>query len=92
MAAPGKSKDISVQISVYPLGTDDLTPGIGAFLLVLRRRGIRYEFGPMSTVVTGEQDQVWDAVKEGWAAAADEGGRLVMTVTASNACPMPDED
>jgi uncharacterized protein YqgV (UPF0045/DUF77 family) len=91
MATPGKSNVISVQIAVYPLGKEDLTPGIGAFLSVLRRRGVRYEFGPMSTVVTGEHDQVFDALKEGFAAAAEEGGRIVMTMTASNACPMPDE-
>lgn len=92
MATPGKSKIISVQIAVYTLGSEDLTPGIGAFLLELRRRGVRYDFGPMSTVVTGEQDMVWDAIKAGWDAAAEEGGRVVMTITASNACPMPDRN
>lgn len=81
---------ISVQVSVYPLGKEDLMPGIGAFLSVLQRRGVRYEFGPMSTIVTGEQETVWDALKEGWAAASGEAGRMIMTMTVSNACPMPD--
>jgi uncharacterized protein YqgV (UPF0045/DUF77 family) len=83
-------QQISVQIAVYPLGTNDLMPGIGAFLQVLRRHGVEYEFGPMSTVVRGEQDKVWDALKEGWAAAAAENG-TIMTMTVSNACPMPEE-
>lgn len=82
---------ISVQVAVYPLGSEDLTPGIGAFLSALRRHGVKYEFGPMSTIIHGESDHVWDAVKEGFAAAAGEGGRVVMTMTVSNACPAPEK-
>jgi uncharacterized protein YqgV (UPF0045/DUF77 family) len=80
---------ISVQISVYPLGIEDLMPGIGAFLSVLRARGVEYEFGPMSTVIHGEADQVWPALQEGFAAAESAAGRVVMTMTVSNACPVP---
>jgi len=82
-------QQISVQISVYPLGTSDLMPGIGALLQVLRKHGVKYEFGPMSTVIHGEQDAVWRAVQEGWAAASAQ-GQTVMTMTVSNACPIPD--
>jgi hypothetical protein len=41
----------------------------------------------MSTVVVGEADAVFTALRDGFTRAAEQ-GHLVMTVTLSNACPV----
>ena len=80
---------ISVQASVYALGATDMSAAIAAFLRVLDAHGLRYEVGIMSTVVWGEENMVWRALREGYADAASL-GPVVMQVTISNACPLSD--
>lgn len=79
--------EVSAQVSVYPLGQADLGPGIEAFVEVLTRRGLAHHVGPMSTMVWGEDEQVFAALREGFAQAAAH-GQVVMVVTISNACPL----
>ena len=81
---------ISCQFSLYPLGVEDLGPAIDAAVAELRRSGLDAEIGPMSTYVTGETDAVLDGLKQAFAAAARE-AHVVMTVTLSNACPLPEQ-
>jgi uncharacterized protein YqgV (UPF0045/DUF77 family) len=78
---------VSAQVSLYPLRQPRLTPVIKESLDLLRELGLRVEPGAMSTVIVGEQDVVFAALKEvfGRAAAA---GDLVMHVAVSNACPL----
>jgi len=78
---------ISVQISVYPLRQDRLTPAIEAVRESLEGAGLRPEVGAMSTVVVGEDQTVFGALREGFRRAA-EAGHVVMAVTLSNACPV----
>lgn len=80
---------ISVQVSLYPLGVDDLAPHIGRFLDAFRKAEVSYELGHMSTTVWGEAEHVFAALQQAYTAAADD-GRAVMTCTISNACPIPD--
>lgn len=79
---------VSAQVSLYPLGQGDLTPAIEAFLRALEGRGLSYEVGSMSTVLWGDDEAVFAALREGFAAAA-AAGQAVLTVTVSNACPWP---
>ncbi len=79
---------ISAQVSLYPLGQGDLTPAIEAFLRALEGRGLTYEVGSMSTVLWGDDEAVFAALREGFAAATAT-GQAVLTVTISNACPWP---
>ncbi len=79
---------ISAQVSLYPLGQENLTPAIQAALDVLAARGLPHQVGPMSTLVWGEAEAVFEALREAFAAAARL-GHAVMTVTVSNACPLP---
>jgi uncharacterized protein YqgV (UPF0045/DUF77 family) len=78
---------VSAQISVYPLGQDRLSPAIDAVKHALETRGLRPEVGVMSTLVVGEAEVVFAALQEGFDRAASM-GRVVMTVTLSNACPV----
>ena len=80
---------ISAQIAVYPLRQEHLTPGIEAVRQALEARGLQPQSGPMSTYVAGEDDEVFAALRDAFANASGT-GHVVMTVTISNACPIPD--
>ena len=82
---------ISAQISVYGLGGTDTSAAIRAFLGVLQERGVRYESSTMSTIVWGDQEAIWQALRQGYETASNL-GPTVMQVTVSNACPLPDTD
>lgn len=77
---------ISAQVSVYPLRRERIGPAIDRFLRVLEEARLEWSTGAMSTLVRGEEDAVFDALRRGFAEAAAEGD-VVMTVTFSNACP-----
>ena len=78
----------SAQISIYPLRQDRLGPAIEAVRATLADHGLTPEVGPMSTIVVGEDTAIFAALGEAFAKAA-ELGEVVMTVTVSNACPIP---
>jgi len=78
---------ISAQVSVYPLRQERLSPAVQALGDALRSAGLGLEVGSMSTIVTGEADAIFAALREGFARAAAT-GHVVMTVTLSNACPV----
>jgi len=79
----------SAQISIYPLRQDRLGPAIEAVRSALAAHGLSPQIGPMSTIVAGEDAAIFGALAEAFAKAA-EAGQVVMTVTVSNACPLPD--
>jgi len=79
---------ISAQVSLYPLGQGDIAPGIGAFLRVINAHHLSHEVGSMSTLLWGDDEAVFSALREAYAEAA-AAGPAVMTVTVSNACPLP---
>ena len=79
--------EISVQISLYPLGKEHLSEDIAGFVGLLRAKGMRCEVGRMSTVLSGNSDDVFDALKEAYSFMASRGA-CVMVSTISNACPL----
>ncbi|HLF09306.1 MAG TPA: YkoF family thiamine/hydroxymethylpyrimidine-binding protein [Dehalococcoidia bacterium] len=80
---------ITAQVSLYPLRQPHLTPAIERTLEVLRSHGLAVDPGTMSTLVSGEDDAVFAALKEAFQEVAQQGG-VVMVVTLSNACPFPE--
>jgi uncharacterized protein YqgV (UPF0045/DUF77 family) len=78
-------KRVSAQVSLYPLRQVHLGPAVEAFLASLGARDVRVEAGPASTAVEGEADEVFAALRDGFAAAA-ETGECALVVTLSNAC------
>jgi uncharacterized protein YqgV (UPF0045/DUF77 family) len=80
---------VSAQISVYPLRQDRLGPAIEMVRAALVSHGLAPQIGPMSTLVVGEDAAIFAALQQAFAKAA-ELGHVVMTVTVSNACPIPD--
>ncbi len=78
---------VSAQISLYPLGQSSLGPAIEAAVEALGSRDLDCDVGSMSTVVTGEVEVVFEALRDAFQAAAAHGG-TVMVCTVSNACPV----
>jgi uncharacterized protein YqgV (UPF0045/DUF77 family) len=78
---------ISVQVSLYPLGQTDFTEAIDAFIEVLRERGLSPQVGGMSTLVFGDDEEVYAALRAAYARAV-EFGPAVMNLAVSNACPV----
>jgi uncharacterized protein YqgV (UPF0045/DUF77 family) len=80
---------IAAQISLYPLRQEHLSPAIDAALeVVFRAHGLQVETGAMSSLVTGEDESLFAALKLAFQQASAQ-GEVVMAVTLSNACPIP---
>jgi uncharacterized protein YqgV (UPF0045/DUF77 family) len=77
---------ISAQLSVYPLRQENLAPTIQETVQIVRRHELEVHPGAMSTLVIGDDDKVFAALKDALRTAA-AGGDVVMVVTLSNACP-----
>jgi uncharacterized protein YqgV (UPF0045/DUF77 family) len=78
--------NVSAQISLYPLRQEHLSPAIEETLKVLQDHGCEVRPGTMSTLVTGDDEPVFSALREAFRRAA-EYGDVTMVVTISNACP-----
>jgi uncharacterized protein YqgV (UPF0045/DUF77 family) len=79
---------VSAQISIYALRQPSLGPAIDALCGALAERGFAPEVGPMSTRVEGDAAALFAALADGFERAAAS-GEVVLTVTVSNACPLP---
>ncbi len=79
---------ITAQVSLYPLGENDLSPSIDAAVAEFERHGIERQTGAMSTVVWGDDEKVFPALRDAFRGAAAL-GQAVMVITVSNACPWP---
>ncbi len=77
--------EVSAQVSLYPLRQQDLGPSIDQAVAALRGHVVKLEVGTMSTMMTGDIDAVFGALRDGFAAAADR-GELAMVITVSNGC------
>lgn len=80
---------VTAQLSLYPLRQPHLSPPIERALQVLRSYGLTVVPGTMSTLVSGEDNAVFAALKEAFQEVAQQGD-VVMVVTLSNACPLPE--
>ena len=78
---------ISVLLSLYPLRQPRLGPAISKALDVFQARGLQVSSGAMSTMVVGEADALFDALKASFQSAAALGD-VVMIASISNCCPV----
>ena len=77
---------IQAEISLYPLHCSDLTEPIRQFIDLLETDKLKVEIGPMSTLVTGDSQVVFENLKKAFERLAEE-YKVVMTAKISNACP-----
>jgi len=82
-------KQISAQISLYPLGQKDYSSPVHEVLGVLSERGLPYRMGSMSTVTWGDESAVFAALREAFVRVTAS-SLAVMNITVSNACPLPE--
>ena len=78
---------ISAQVSLYPLRQERLSPTIKAAWKILEDSQLGLDKGGMSTIVTGDGDEVFRTLKEIFLQSAEK-GPVSMVVTFSNACPI----
>lgn len=79
---------VAAQVSLYPLGAEDLAPAIDQALRIFQTYGLEVQPSAMSTVVSGNDEAVFDALRDSFRQAAGQGA-VVMVATLSNACPVP---
>jgi len=76
---------ISAQISLYPLKQPSISPAIEEAWKILEEGKLDLKKGRMSSVVSGEAEEVFRAIREVFLKPA-ELGPVSMMVTFSNAC------
>jgi len=79
---------ITAQVSIYLLKQDKLSPTIDAVLEAFAQHGIESQMGAMSSMVWGDDEEVFAALLDAFCKAASL-GEAVMVMTVSNACPLP---
>ena len=78
---------VAAQVSLYPLRQTSLSPAIGVALSIFREHGLDVSEGAMSTLVSGEDGALFNALRDTFKVSAEQGD-VVMVVTVSNACPV----
>jgi len=83
--------DIKAQVSLYPLGQEDLSMAIDEALHIFRDHSLAVNPGSMSTLISGDDETVFATLQSAFQSVAGQ-GRVVMVVTFSNACPLPESE
>ena len=78
---------LAAQISLYPLRQTHLSPAINDAVSILKERGLDVTEGTMSSVASGDDEALFDALKDIYRKSTEQGD-VVMVVTLSNACPV----
>jgi uncharacterized protein YqgV (UPF0045/DUF77 family) len=73
------------QFSLYPLRESNLSPALDRAMEGVRSAGLQPEVGLMSTYIEGDQDIVFEALRQAFRRAAGESD-VVLVATVSNAC------
>ncbi len=79
--------EVEAEVSVYPLGQKEISRGVKDFIAALREHDCQVEVGGMSTLLSGNSEEVFHALQEGYDRMAAEGG-CVLIVKACNVCPV----
>ena len=78
---------LAAQVSIYPLRQPRLSPAIDKALGIFEQRGLEVTPGTMSSVVSGDDEALFTAIKEVFQQTSEQ-GEVVMIITLSNACPV----
>ena len=81
---------LAAQVSMYPLRQPRLSPAIGEALGIFGQHGLEVTPGAMSSVVSGDDEALFAAIKEVFQQISEQ-GEVVMIITISNACPVPSQ-
>ncbi len=74
-----ENRTVNVAIQVLPL-TEDIFKVVDQAIAVIDRSGVKYEVGPMETVMEGTLDQLLEIAKAAHLACFEAGAQKVMTI------------
>lgn len=74
-----KNRTVNVAVQVLPL-VEDAFPVVDKAIEVIARSGVKYEVGPMETVMEGPLDRLLEVAKEAHLACFEAGAEKVMTI------------
>ncbi|MDY6866871.1 MAG: YkoF family thiamine/hydroxymethylpyrimidine-binding protein [Chloroflexota bacterium] len=83
-------RELSAQLSIYPLRQPSLSPTINQALKALQNHNLRVIPGSMSTLILGAEADLWEGLEDAYSKAAAQ-GEVVMILAISNACPRPSD-
>jgi uncharacterized protein (TIGR00106 family) len=72
-------RTVNVAVQVLPL-TDDPFPVVDAAISAIAASGVKYEVGPMETVMEGTLDELLEVAKHAHLACFEAGAEQVVTV------------
>ncbi|MCR4403163.1 MAG: Ykof family thiamine-binding protein [Firmicutes bacterium] len=75
---------ITAEVSLYPMETPRSDDIINASLTALAAGGLSYDVGPLSTRISGSEDEVWHALRSMFERACGHGKEVAMVVTLAN--------
>ena len=77
---------IQVEVSLYPLKTENPSPIINRFCRIIEQDGHEIHIESMSTRIHGESERIFPSIQKAFEYVAQD-NKVVMTVKYSNACP-----
>jgi len=77
---------VQAEISLYPLRQNKLTKPIRQFVQALEGNQLKVEIGPMSSLVTGDSQVVFESLQKAFEELAEK-YEIVLNAKISNACP-----
>ena len=79
--------NVELEVSLYPLTEEFLKHPVQDFVDVLEKHGCKLKHSPLSSIVTGDSVNVFEALRIGYEQAAQKSG-CVLIVKACNVCPL----
>lgn len=79
--------EVEMDVSLYALGPTSVIHPVHDFVEVLEEHGCEVTVTSTSLVVTGQSEDVFEALRIGYEAAAKKSG-CVLVVKACNVCPL----
>lgn len=77
---------IGARLAIYPM-TDQFVNVILSAVQAMDTAGMTVQTDSLGTLLVGEEDKVFDAVRAAFGRAAASGGHVVMTLHLSRGCP-----
>ena len=74
-----KNRTVNVGVQVLPL-VDDVFPVVDKAIAVIAASGVRYEVGPMETVMEGPLDDLLEIARQAHLACLEAGAGRVVTI------------
>lgn len=74
-----EDRTVNVSIQVLPL-VEDVFPVVDQAIEVIAASGVKYEVGPMETVMEGQLDRLLDVAKAAHLACFEAGAQQVVTL------------